>query len=70
MPRHRAMLPLALASLLVACAPYRLPQHPHADGSLTNRVIYAYFALAHSNRTALRTPIRSSFSTATTRSSS
>jgi hypothetical protein len=42
------MLPLALASLLVACAPYRLPQHPHADGSLTNRVIYAYFALAHS----------------------
>ncbi len=45
MPRHRAMLPLALASLLAACAPYRLPQHPHSDGSLTNRVIYAYFAL-------------------------
>ena len=37
MPRHRAMLPLALASLLAACAPYRLPQHPHSDGSLTNR---------------------------------
>lgn len=39
---------LALALLLAACAPYRLPQHPHGDGSLSSRVIYAYFALAHS----------------------
>jgi hypothetical protein len=48
MNMRRAMPALALASLLAACAPHRLPQHLHSDGSLTNRVIYAYFALAHS----------------------
>jgi len=41
------MLPLAVALLLAACAPYRLPRHPHSDGSLTNRVVHAYFALTY-----------------------
>jgi hypothetical protein len=41
------MIPLALALFLTACAPYRLPRHTHGDGSLSNRVIYAYFALTY-----------------------
>ena len=45
MARH-ALLGVA-ALLLVACATYRLPEHPHSDGSFTNQVLYAYFALAY-----------------------
>ena len=45
--RRRAPLLLAAAVLAAACAPYRLPRQPHSDGSLTNRVVYAYFALRY-----------------------
>jgi hypothetical protein len=45
MTRHALLIAAVL--LLVACATYRLPGHPHSDGSVTNQVIYAYFALAY-----------------------
>jgi len=43
----RLVLVTATVMLFVACATYRLPEHPHSDGSVTNQVIYAYFALAY-----------------------
>jgi hypothetical protein len=45
MTRHALLIAAVL--LLVACATYRLPGHPHSDGSVTNQVIYAYFAFAY-----------------------
>ena len=43
----RYTLLTAAALLLVACAAYRLPGHPHSDGSFSNQVLHAYFALAY-----------------------